>query len=303
MQPMHSTKDTKKRVLGRGLGALLKDYNNPEIWSENGNFFKMIPIKCIVVNPFQPRKDFSPKSLHELKDSIKLHGIIQPLTVSKLTDKTYQLIAGERRLRAAELADLEEVPAYVRVTDDQQLLELALIENIQRESLNAIEIALSYHRLITECNVTQEVLAMRVGKDRTTVNNYLRLLRLPPAIQAALRDRKISMGHARALINLPFAEKQLSCLRQIIEKSLSVRQVENLVKSLSTKTLPEARQYKSVGDDFKFLLKHTSAQLGKKIHTQVSIKADEHKKGVIKIAFNSDSELNRIVSMLLNIQK
>lgn len=283
------TKDTKKSVLGRGLGALLKDYNTHETWCPNGNFFKMIPISLIVVNPFQPRKTFKQETLEELSDSIKVHGIIQPLTVRKLTHKSYQLIAGERRFRAAELAGLTEVPAYVRTTDDQQMLELALIENIQRESLNAIEIALSYQRLLTECNLTQEMLGARVGKDRTTVNNYLRLLRLPPDIQIAIRDAKISMGHARALINLNDPAKQLTCLQQIIEKSLSVREVERLVQTLAAKDVAKIHPTMQISDEFKSIVKNTTIQLEEQFHTKVSIKVDAKKKGEIKIMFDSDS--------------
>ena len=297
------TKDTKKSVLGRGLGALLKDYNTHETWCANGNFFKMIPISLIVVNPFQPRKTFKQETLNELRDSIKVHGIIQPLTVRKLTNKNYQLITGERRFRAAALAGLTEVPAYVRTTDDQQMLELALIENIQRESLNAIEIALSYQRLLTECNLTQELLGARVGKDRTTVNNYLRLLRLPPDIQIAIRDAKISMGHARALINLNDPEKQLTCLQQIIAKSLSVREVERLVQTLVAKNVANIHPKTQISDEFQSIVKNTTIQLEKQFHTKVSIKVDAKKKGEIKIRFDSDSELERIVACILPIKK
>ena len=193
----------KKNALGRGLQAILKDSS---YFTEKGsiNPLREIPLQQIEINPEQPRQDFNPQALEELQASIALHGIIQPLTVRQLTPTRYQLIAGERRLKAATAAGLTVVPAYIRVADDVQVLEMALIENIQRENLNPIEIALTYQRLLSECQIKQEELGNRVGKDRTTVNNYLRLLKLPPSIQIALRDQKISMGHARALINVGF---------------------------------------------------------------------------------------------------
>ncbi|TSJ81416.1 MAG: ParB/RepB/Spo0J family partition protein [Candidatus Cardinium sp.] len=287
------------RVLGRGLSALLQ---GPEGSADaTDRFFKMINIASIAINPFQPRQDFNQETLNELSESIKLHGIIQPLTVRKVGHHTYQLIAGERRLRAAKLAGLEEVPTYIRTTDDLHMLEVALIENIQRESLNAIEIALSYQRLLTDCKLTQEALAERIGKDRTTVNNYLRLLKLPPDIQIALRDQKISMGHARALINLQTPEMQLSLLKKILEDALSVREVEKLVQDLSgANHLKKEAVKPQLNLSFKAKLKNTTTQLTRQFNTKVIIKADAQKQGEIKILFDSEEELGRIISIISN---
>ena len=285
------------RVLGRGLSALLQGAHTEASSDATERFFKMIKIASIAINPFQPRQDFNQEALNELSASIKLHGIIQPLTVRKVGHHAYQLIAGERRLRAAKLAGLEEVPTYIRTTDDLHILEVALIENIQRESLNAIEIALSYQHLLTDCKLTQEALAERVGKDRTTVNNYLRLLKLPPDIQIALRDQKISMGHARALINLQTPETQLSLLKKILEGALSVREVEKLVQDLSTH-LKKPTTKRQLNPAFKARLKNTTTQLTQQFNTKVIIKADAQKQGEIKILFDSEEELKRIVAMI-----
>ncbi|TDG95156.1 ParB/RepB/Spo0J family partition protein [Cardinium endosymbiont of Culicoides punctatus] len=297
---MQPKKGNHKSVLGRGLSALLQDSHTPIHSYNKRDSFEFISTELIEINPFQPRQDFCEKALHELSESIKIHGIIQPLTVRKLDNGTYQLVAGERRLRAAKLAGLVELPAYVRTTDDQQMLEIALIENIQRESLNAIEIALSYQRLLTECKLTQEELAQRVGKDRTTVNNYLRLLKLPPDIQIALRDQKISMGHARALINLNTPAAQLSLLKKIIELGISVREVEKLVQNLSTTHSKKAVQNIPLHSSFKTTLKNTTMQLEQQFNTKIVIKTDAQKQGQgeIKISFGSEEELQRIVSIL-----
>lgn len=289
-------KPNSKNVLGRGLNALLEDADVQKVQTSSNSNFQIIPIEFIVVNPFQPRQDFSQDSLNELSESIKTHGIIQPLTVRKLKNGNYQLIAGERRLRAAKLAGLQKIPAYIRHTEDRHMLEIALIENIQRESLNAIEIAISYQRLLTECNLTQESLADRIGKDRTTVNNYLRLLKLPADIQVALRDQKISMGHARALINLDSKEKQLNLLNKIIKNTLSVRQVEQLVKNLSIQTT-KTLQNKQLNADFKKKLKTITQQLNKKLRTKVYITTNMYNQGEIKILFNSEKELNKILTL------
>ena len=241
-----NTKETttpKKNALGRGLQALLKDSS---YFTEKGeiNPLRETPIDQIEVNPLQPRKSFDPEALNELSESIKVHGVIQPLTIRQIGPNKYQLIAGERRLQAAIKAGLTAVPTYIRTADDQQMLEMALVENIQRESLNPIEIALSYQRLLTECNIKQETLGNRVGKNRATVNNYLRLLKLPPDIQIALRDQKISMGHARALINVKTTIAQLGILDEIIKQDLSVRRVEELARNTSNK--PESPTHKKV---------------------------------------------------------
>lgn len=287
------------RVLGRGLSALLQGAHTAASENAAECFFKMIKIASIATNPCQPRQDFNQETLNELSASIKLHGIIQPLTVRKVNKHTYQLIAGERRLRAAKLAGLEEVPAYIRIADELHTLEIALIENIQRDALNAIEIALSYQRLLTDCNLTQEALAERVGKDRTTVNNYLRLLKLPPDIQIALRDQKISMGHARALINLQTPTTQLSLLKKILEGTLSVREVEKLVQDLSAiGHLKKSTTKAQLNPSFKTRLKNTTHQLAQQFNTKVIIKADAQKQGEIKILFDSEEELGRIVAII-----
>ncbi len=296
MQPIKGN-----RVLGRGLSALLQGAHTEASSDVAERFFKMIHIQSITINPFQPRQDFNQETLNELSESIKLHGIIQPLTVRKVGNHTYQLVAGERRLRAAKLAGLEEVPTYIRTTDDLHMLEVALIENIQRESLNAIEIALSYQRLLTDCKLTQEALAERIGKNRTTVNNYLRLLKLPPDIQIALRDQKISMGHARALINLETPETQLTLLRKILEGALSVREVEKLVQDLSTTGhLKKTTTKAPLSPSFKATIKNTTTQLSEQFNAKVVIKADAQKQGEIKIIFDSEEELERIIAIISN---
>ena len=224
----------KKNALGRGLGALLEDSAKGSVaLSTDGNragSINEIALENIQVNPFQPRTHFDREALEELAESIKVQGIIQPITVRKLAENEYQLISGERRFQASKMAGLEAIPAYVRTADDQQMLEMALIENIQRENLNAIEVALSYQRLLSECDLKQEELGERVGKNRTTVNNYLRLLKLPPDVQVGLRDKKISMGHARAIINVEDVDKQLHIFQKIVNEDLSVRKVEQLVR-------------------------------------------------------------------------
>jgi len=227
--------NSKKPALGRGLSALLenaktdittKAIDNAPVLGSVSN----IPISAIETNPFQPRTEFEEVALNELAQSIKEHGIIQPITVRKLGYDKYQIISGERRFRAAQLAGLTEIPAFIRVANDQQMLEMALIENIQREDLNPIDIALSYQRLMDECKLTQEEVSKRVGKQRSTVANYLRLLKLPAPIQKALKENAITMGHARALINIENEDKQLALFALILEQDLSVREVEELAK-------------------------------------------------------------------------
>ncbi|NVK49929.1 MAG: ParB/RepB/Spo0J family partition protein [Cyclobacteriaceae bacterium] len=292
----------KKSALGRGLGALLQDSpaktNSEEILPEvqKTGIFE-ISIDSIQVNPFQPRTHFDKEALEELSESIKVQGIIQPITVRKLDQNEFQLISGERRFQASKLAGLEKIPAYVRTANDQQMLEMALIENIQRENLNALEIAHSYQRLLAECNLKQEELGDRVGKNRTTVNNYLRLLKLPPSIQAAIRDQKISMGHARALINVEDIDKQLAIFKKAVEEELSVRKVEALVKALNEgksakKEKPELDPVK------KYELNKLQQRLASHFGTKVSLKSDNKNRGEIKIPFHSASDLNRILEIL-----
>lgn len=288
-------KSSKKSALGRGLNALLKDSPILQEAKLSGPI-QEIPIDQIEVNPFQPRQDFEATALQELSDSIKLHGIIQPLTVRQLASSRYQLIAGERRLQASKLAHLQQVPAYIRKADDQQMLEMALIENIQRENLNPIEIALSYQRLLTECQIKQETLGDRVGKNRTTVNNYLRLLKLPPDIQIALRDQKMSMGHARALISVETVEAQLRLFKEIIEKDLSVRQVEALVRTLSIKK--PSKGPSQITPQLKQKTSNISKQLTTQLGTPVKIQVNTKEKGEIKITFANVNELDRLLKMI-----
>ncbi|MGD1839518.1 MAG: ParB/RepB/Spo0J family partition protein [Thermonemataceae bacterium] len=290
----------KKSVLGRGLGALLSDTeavqeeNVEEQPSAEPSTIDEIDIDHIEVNPFQPRTDFDQEALQELAVSIKVQGIIQPITVRQLNEQTFQLISGERRLQASRLAGLTTIPAYIRTADDQQMLEMALIENIQRENLNPIEIALSYQRLLTECDLKQEELGDRVGKNRTTVTNYLRLLKLPPVIQAALRDKKISMGHARAIINIDNVEVQLSVFEKIVREGLSVRAVEELVRNLG-----QSKNKKSTTSTSQsFEIKKLQTQLSSHFGTKIQLRANEKNKGEIKIPFHSVEDLNRILEIL-----
>ncbi|HLG02137.1 MAG TPA: ParB/RepB/Spo0J family partition protein, partial [Bacteroidia bacterium] len=229
---------TKRNALGKGLSALLESAStdittNPRLNAEPGAIVgsvSNIPVSQIEANPFQPRSHFEEVALKELADSIKQHGIIQPVTVRKMGYDRFQLISGERRFRASQLAGLESIPAYVRVANDQAMLEMALVENIQRENLDAIEIAISYKRLIDECSLTQEQLSEKVSKQRSTVTNYLRLLRLPPIVQLGIREKKISMGHARALINVEKQDVMEDLYHRIMEEELSVREVEDLAR-------------------------------------------------------------------------
>jgi ParB family transcriptional regulator, chromosome partitioning protein len=292
----------KRGALGRGLGALLEDSpaktRTAEILPEvvKTGIFE-ISLEEIQVNPFQPRVHFDTTALNELAESIRVQGIIQPITVRKLGPNEYQLISGERRFQASKIAGLTQVPAYVRTANDQQMLEMALIENIQRENLNALEIAHSYQRLLAECNLKQEELGDRVGKNRTTVNNYLRLLKLPPTIQAAIRDQQITMGHARALINIENVDQQLTIFKKAVDEELSVRQVEAIVKALSDGK--EEKKTESVLDPVKkYELAKIQQQLASHFGTKVSLKSDPKNKGEIKIPFNSTNDLNRILELL-----
>lgn len=295
---------SKKRVaLGRGLSALLSDTPETEKLEEAAapattSAVNEILLAEIEVNPFQPRKHFEQDALKELADSIKVHGIIQPVTVRKLSHNKYQLISGERRFQASKLAGLKAIPAYVRLADDQQMLEMALIENIQRENLNPIEIALSYQRLISEIKLKQEELGDRVGKNRSTVTNYLRLLKLPPDIQIALRDNKISMGHARAIINVDNPDTQLYIFKKTISEDLSVRKVEELVRQVmssgkQTGATAAEKDTPAAPKEIKQLQSTLSTHFG----TKVNVKSDG-KKGEIRIPFLSIEDLNRILEIL-----
>ena len=300
---MSDSKSPKKNALGRGLGALLEDSpakgKGQEILPEGqkAGIFE-ISLTEIQVNPFQPRVHFDKEALKDLSESIKVQGIIQPITVRKLAPNEYQLISGERRFQASKLAGLNRIPAYVRTANDQQMLEMALIENIQRENLNALEIAQSYQRLLVECNLKQEELGDRVGKNRTTVNNYLRLLKLPPSIQAAIRDNKLSMGHARALINIEDVDKQLALFKKIVTEELSVRQVEALVKAINDGKPEKQSASSGLNPVRKYELTKIQQRLASHFGTKVVLKTDQKNKGEIKIPFSSASDLNRILEIL-----
>ena len=286
----------KKSGLGRGLEALLDDSQVGEplvIDRKKPAGIGSISIKNIEVNPFQPREDFDQEALDELAESIKMHGIIQPITVRQLSQNEFQLISGERRLQASKRAGVTEIPAYIRTADDQQMLEMALIENIQRENLNAIEVALSYQRLLVECNLKQEELGDRVGKKRSTVTNYLRLLKLPGEVQVGLRDAKISMGHARALVTIEDIDQQLAIYEQIVEKDLSVRKVEELVRVLGR---PNASHPTKKENNPEIL--RLQVRLSSHFGTKIKVTADNKNTGQIKIPFKSVDELNRILDIL-----
>lgn len=294
----------KKNALGRGLGALLNDSptNEPKlprkavVATTTKSNIADISIESIEVNPFQPRTHFDEEALNELKESIKTQGIIQPITVRKLSNNSYQLISGERRLQASKLGGLKTIPAYIRSANDQQMLEMALIENIQRENLNSIEVALSYQRLISECDLKQEELGDRVGKKRSTVTNYLRLLKLPPDVQVGIRDGKISMGHARALIGIENIDTLLEVFKKVVQQGLSVRKTEELVRLLTTTGEEKAskNEAKTVKPEIIKLQSELSSHFGSKIQ----IKSDDKTKGEIKIPFVSTQDLNRILEIL-----
>lgn len=298
----------KRNALGRGLGALLNDSvhvnavsakkNQPETDQQDTAELKSVnavKISEIEVNPFQPRTEFDEQALQELADSISTQGLIQPVTVRKTGKNTYQLISGERRLRASKLAGLTEIPAYVRTANDQQMLEMALIENIQRENLNAIEMALSFQRMIDECHLKQEELGDRVSKNRSTVTNYLRLLKLPPVVQSSIRDGEITMGHARALIAVEDAAKLLYIHHQIIEKGLSVRKVEEMVRELQ-KTPAKNSMAKTASPSFQ--MQKIQTDLTSKFNAPVKLKVGQNGKGSIEIPFLSEDDLGRILEML-----
>ena len=290
----------RKNALGRGLGALLSESDFP---LGKNDFTRRdtrigiseISISQLDVNPFQPRTDFDQITLNELAASIKTQGIIQPITVRKLANNKYQLITGERRVQAAKIAGLKSLPAYIRTANDQQMLEMAIIENIQREDLNAIEIASSYKRLMSECDLKQEEMADRVGKKRSTVTNYLRLLKLPSDIQVAIRDKKISMGHARAIINIDNIDIQLQIFKRIIKDDLSVRKVEELAKLLTIGAKGKVPAGTKSSDPAIYALQ---TKLSSHFGTKVVLTADSKNKGAIKIPFASAQDLNRLLEIL-----
>lgn len=298
------TNPSKKEALGKGIRSLLQNIDTDlkqttgalaEQVVAQATGIERIPLDLIEINPKQPRRDFDEQALQELSQSIKIHDIIQPVTVSRI-GKKYQLIAGERRFRASKMAGLKDIPAYVRQANDQELLELALLENLQRENLNAIEIALSYKRLMEEIDLTQEQVAERMGKERSTVTNYIRLLKLPPDIQVAVRNNKLSMGHARTLIGVENVDQQLFVFAEIMKNGLSVRQTEELVRKVNQNDKPGAKKpakaslppaYQKIQDN---LASHFS--------TKVSLDRGKNGKGSIQIEFYSDEELDAILEKL-----
>lgn len=288
-----------KRVLGRGLSALLEnaDTDITSVEPEALHSIAEIKISQIIANPFQPREEFDDEALHELSESIKVNGIIQPITVRKVGFEKYELISGERRTRASILAGLSHIPAYIRLANDQQMLEMALIENIQRENLNAIEISLSYKRLLDECGLKQEELGDRVGKKRSTVNNYLRLLRLPEEIQLAIKDGELMMGHARALINVDDEEEQMRIFKAAVDSSLSVRQVEELARNF--KTASEEVKRKKTVRYFNFTDYIDNREvLSEKLGADVRFKSKSSDKGSIIINFDSKEQLETLLDKL-----
>ncbi|MEN9685652.1 MAG: hypothetical protein RLZZ28_1438 [Bacteroidota bacterium] len=301
-----STPKQNKELIGKGLRSLLQNID-ADLKTTAGSLqtkvveqvthTNRIPIADIQINPKQPRRDFDEQALNELAASIKLHDIIQPLTVTKLPGGKYQLIAGERRFRASKMAGLTDVPAYVRQANDQQLLELALLENLQREDLNAVEIALSYKRMMEELDFTQEQVAERMGKERTTVTNYLRLLKLPPDIQLAVRNGSLSMGHARALVNIDTIDRQLFVFKEIQQKGLSVRQTEELVRNMY-KAEKNGAVKSSVKSDLPAAYKKIEDNLASHFATKVKMMHNKKGYGSITIEYFSLEELNKILDAM-----
>ncbi len=285
----------KKNALGRGLGALIEGVEK-EVLEKKVEANLQIAIESIDANPFQPRTRFDEQALQELATSIKQLGIVQPLTVRETGGGRYQLIAGERRLRAAKLAGLTHVPAFIRTADDQAMLELALVENIQREDLDAVEVAISYQRLVEECNLTQEQLSDRVGKQRSTVANYMRLLKLPPEIQLGIKNKQVTMGHARTLVNIEDPKKQIKVYYKIIDNDLSVRGAEELVRTLQSENLKDpskVEKKKKLNEDFTQL----SIHLEKLFSSKVKFRINDKGVGKIVIQFDNPEEMERILGV------
>jgi ParB family chromosome partitioning protein len=292
----------KRNALGKGLSALLENANTDITSNKKDETLvtgsvSNIPVSQIETNPFQPRTDFEAQALLDLANSIKEQGIIQPVTVRKMGYDKYQLISGERRFRASQIAGLTSIPAYIRIANDQAMLEMALVENIQRENLNAIEVALSYKRLIEECSLTQEDLSKKVGKERSTIANFLRLLKLPAEIQAAIRDGKITMGHARALLALDSETKQVSVYKQILDEELSVRQVEGLSRNISSyKSKLNKAGNSNAGATFE--LEKLAENLNQHFKAKVKVQKANNGSGKITIPFRSEDDLGRILNIL-----
>ena len=285
----------RKNALGRGLGALIDDADREKY--ENIDSISEINIDLIETNPYQPRSNFDEEGLNELASSIKELGIIQPITVRTLADGKFQLITGERRYRASIIAGLKKIPAYFRTADDQAMLELALVENIQREDLDSVEIAISYQRLIEECQLTQENLSDRVGRKRSTISNYLRLLKLPAEIQLGIREKKLSMGHARTLINIEDPKTQIKVFYRVIDEDLSVRKTEELVRQMNkdaNKDTSKNERKQRINEEFQELSQH----LSKFFETKIQFRVNEDGKGKIVIPFDNTEEMERIIGIL-----
>ncbi len=291
-----------KKELGKGIRALLENISSEEEeslqksapMSKKAGAIAEVPLAQIEINPFQPRAEFDKQKLSELAESIRTHGIIQPITLRRLSLQKYQLIAGERRLKAVKMVGLESIPAFIRTANDEQMLEMALIENIQREDLNAIEISITYKRLMEECRLTQDALGQKVGKERSTINNYLRLLKLPPEIQSAIKEKKLNMGHARALITMENVDEQLMIFKEIISKSLSVRKVEELVRNIQH----PKKNVKTAKVSLSPELDRIRQSLSSSLATKVNIKPKKNGQGEIIISWFTDDDLNRIIDLL-----
>ena len=281
-------KTNKRKVLGRGLSVLLNDENKTV---DLGNVSE-IDLNNISINPNQPRTNFKKESINELKKSIKELGLIQPITVRELKNNKFQLISGERRLRAFKLIGLNTIPSYVRKANDIESLEMALVENIQREDLDPIEIALSYDKLLKEINLTQEELSLRIGKERSTISNYIRLLKLDPIIQSGLRDNFLSMGHARALINIKEKDKQIEIYKKIIKNGISVRDTEKLLLETKKTLKKENNNYKSK------YINQVESKLKKMFDSNISVRSNNSGKGYIKIEFKSQENLENIINKI-----
>jgi len=300
----------KKKELGKGLRALLTNIENTkspevkkEIVKELNTNVAMVALEDIEVNPFQPRTEFDAEELMELARSIKIHGLIQPVTLRSLDGTKYQLISGERRFRASKMSGLREIPSYIRTANDQEMLEMALIENIQRSDLNAIEIAISYQRLIDECTLTHETLSERVGKNRSTVTNYIRLLKLPPEIQNSIKSSTISMGHARALAGVDDLLKQIQAYKKTISESLSVRQLEAYLKENKPEVQPiesDIIKEKSIPKNAE--INRISHELSNFFGVKIQIQRNQQGKGNISIPFKSDEEFNNIYELFKDIE-
>jgi ParB family chromosome partitioning protein len=307
-----SNKTNQKAQIGKGIGALLGNIKDEvNAFQKNANAaqttsqptdealvgsISRIPLASIEVNLNQPRRTFEEIPLQELAESIKLHDIIQPITVTKLPNKKYQLISGERRFKASKIAGLKDIPAYVRVANDQEILEMGLLENLQRENLNAIEIGLAYKRLMSECNMTQDNVAERMKKDRTSVTNYIRLLKLPPSIQVSVRNKELSMGHARAILGLEHIEQQLFAAKEIITNQLSVRATEKLIKNLNanSQTKKPTTDNRKPSSVLPPAYKRIEDQIASHFSTKIKLDRKKTGKGTIVIEFYNDSDLERI---------